>query len=111
MFLGEVRAGGRASIDLVDLGPRDHIYSVLNGAHGVADCASCAVFLDDRGESVVAVKLDGLIAGVSACKEATTALETLVFVNHRSKELFLGHLIDRRDVLQLGADEVQNRFR
>jgi len=62
VFLGEVGARLHAEVLLVDHGARNHVDSVLDWAHGVANGATGAIFLHDLRERVVAIELDGLVA-------------------------------------------------
>ena len=55
------------SVDGVDLLSGQHVNGVFDRAHGMADSAACAIGLDNLREGVIALKLDSLIARVSAC--------------------------------------------
>ena len=94
------------SIDGVDLLSGKHVDGVFDRAHGMADGTARAVRLHDLGERAVTLELDGLVAGVGAGQEAATALEALVFVDHWGEELILGHLFNRRNVLQFCSYQV-----
>jgi hypothetical protein len=49
----------------------------------MTNSATCAVLFYDLRESVVPIKLDSLIAGVGACKEAATALQAVFIIDDR----------------------------
>ena len=68
---------------LVDHGARNHVNGVLDWAHCMTNSATCAVLFYDLRESVVPIKLDSLIAGVGACKEAATALQAVFIIDDR----------------------------
>jgi len=49
----------------------------------MADSAASAVLFYDLRERVVTIELDGLVSRVSASKEATAALKTVLIVDYR----------------------------
>jgi hypothetical protein len=108
MLLGVVGPRSRASVDLIDLSARHHKYGILNGADCVADGTASAIRLHNLRECVITVKLDCLVARVGACEVAATALKALALVDHWGEELTSVHLLKRGDVLQLGADQVED---
>lgn len=107
MLLGVVGTGCSTSVNGVNLGSRQHVNGVFNWANSVTNSAASAIGLHNFREGVKTVKLDSLIARVCTGKEASSALQTLVFVDDGGEELILCHLLNRRDVLQLGADELR----
>jgi hypothetical protein len=83
VFLREIRTGLHAEVLLVNHGARDHVNRILNWANCMADSAASAVLFYDLRERVVTIELDGLVSRVSASKEATAALKTVLIVDYR----------------------------